>query len=183
MKKIILALAIVFAAASVANAQYYVGGSAALGFNSSSAVIGINPDLGYKLNEKMSVGACLSLGNAGLVLGSTESFLGDAFAFGVQPYIRYSFFELGPVHVIADGYATLAAGGYHYYDMGDNLHTGTRFLYGLGAKAGLSFDLTDNWTIVSYFGDASLSGTSDRGLLLNVSARNLLSSVTVYYNF
>ena len=62
MRKFILAL-IAISFAAIANAQIYGGGSLALQTNSDaeSTQISIVPEIGYVLNDKVSIGAALGL--------------------------------------------------------------------------------------------------------------------------
>jgi hypothetical protein len=122
MKKFLTTAAAVFALVAVSNAQLFVGGN--LGFSTSSETeknsdgdgikqngasmsFEFNPQIGFELNDKMSVGAYVILGTS-----STKTFDGSkdnkvttktvSNEIGIAPFFRYSFVEFGDFKVMAE---------------------------------------------------------------------------------
>ena len=144
-----MTLAAAFVAVSM-RAQVYVGGS--LGFasfddsNKTHTAFKFSPEIGYNLDEDMSVGITLSYtqGNtttAWLLANPNED--EDLKTFTIAPYLRYKFAKMGPVTVFADG-------EFAYSHVDNNGAKGNGF--GLGICPGISVDLTDKLSFVSHIG-------------------------------
>ena len=147
MKKILMTLAAAFVAVSM-SAQVYVGGSLGLASfddsNKSHTAFKIMPEIGYNLDEDMSVGITL-----GYTQGSTTAAWAltnpneDLKTFSIAPYLRYNFAKFGPVTVFADGVLEYA----HVDNDGAKANA-----YGLGICPGLAVNLTDKLSFVSHVG-------------------------------
>ena len=147
MKKILMTLATAFVAVSM-SAQIYVGGS--VGFasfddsNKSHSAFKFMPEIGYNLDEDMSVGIAL-----GYTQGSTTAAWAltnpneDLKTFSVAPYLRYNFAKFGPITVFADGVFEYA----HIDNDGAKANA-----FGLGVCPGIAVNLTEKLNFVSHIG-------------------------------
>lgn len=215
MKKIMLMVAMAVATLT-ANAQVYVGGG--LGFSSSKDAyvdadgvtepdavtsFSILPEIGYKLDDKLSVG---------IQLGFTTTSYGDTYVeefqktlkdvkatgFAIAPYARYTFVKWGKVGLFADAqfaYAHTSAKG----DMpvgGDKVVEceRTENTWSLGIKPGLSFDVNDKISLVTKIGWLGYSSTKPENKAGDAKTKYKASSdfgleltnnveFAVFYNF
>jgi len=145
MKKIMLVVALMVATVS-ANAQVYVGGG--LGFSSdkpqhaegvdvkTTTSYHILPEVGYKLDDKLSVG---------IQLGYSHSKAGEdkKDEFTIAPYARYTFVKWGNVGLFTDAQFL-----YNHVKDGE-LKTNT---WSLGLIPGVSIDVTKNLTFLTKIG-------------------------------
>lgn len=103
MKKIVL-LAGLILAISVANARIFVGG--ALGFGTANDTIDgektetrsnftIAPEIGYVLSDKFDVGVDINLNSMKTKDERPAGGTGKTTGWGINPFVRYSFMELG----------------------------------------------------------------------------------------
>ena len=171
MKKIMLMVAMAVATLT-ANAQVYVGGG--LGFSSSKKAyvdadgvtepdavtsFSILPEIGYKLDDKLSVG---------IQLGFTTTSFGDiefegvdlkdvkSTGFSIAPYARYTFVKWGKVGLFADAqFAYTHTSTKGDYPIGnDNVIEceETENEWSLGIIPGLSFDVNEKITLITKVG-------------------------------
>lgn len=189
MKKLLLAAAFVVASLS-ANAQVYLGGG--VSFNShdpgegdTKTTINLVPEIGYKLEDNLSIG---------VKLGYAHSKQGDVSSndFNFEPYIRYTFAKWNNV-----GFFGEAGFGYtHYEDKVEkdvagatvSVKTKANEWY-IGVRPGVSVDVTKNLTFLTKIGwlgynnyklDAD-GAKAQTDLGFNVSGENLQFSLV--YNF
>ena len=171
------------AAVSV-NAQVYLGGSFAfeawssqkLAGDKSETVFAIMPEIGYNLNDNLAIGTVIGYQSNkfnGLtsVNGKSET------AFFVNPYVRYTFANMGKVNMFVDsGVEFVSATKTDWTQLG------------VGFKPGLAISLTDNLSFVSHLGfigwkqnnpDGDDNNTSMFGI--DLSGADL--SFGLYYNF
>jgi len=195
MKKIMMTLAAIAVAATM-NAQGYIGGS--LGFQSDKTHNGditttsfvIAPELGYKLDDKMSVGVALGFG-----YGKTKNDITNAEAkkttFDIKPYLRYQVLTFGKANVFVDG--GLEFGMTKEEDMKPSMD------FGLFVSPGISYDINEKWCIAAHLNDmfsfgyhkdavADVAGAPDPDTRINAGLSTggfNLGSLTfgVYYNF
>lgn len=99
MKKLLLAAAFVVASLS-ANAQVYLGGGVSFhsedpGEGDTKTTINLIPELGYKLDDKLSIG---------VKFGLEHSKQGDASSndYTFEPYVRYTFAKWNKVGVFGE---------------------------------------------------------------------------------
>ncbi len=185
MKKILMTMVAAFAAVSM-NAQVYVGGE--LGFTSSKVNGGdsktsfkILPEIGYNLDETMSLGIVLGYeqGNA------TESF--EAYAvndkaksFIINPYLRYNVLKAGNVTFFGD-LSVLYKN--QDEDRGYKVNT-----FGVGLKPGIAVALSDKFSFVSHIGFLGWQQSkadSDGAKASSSIGLDLKNNLTfgLYYNF
>lgn len=195
MKKIMMTLAAIAVAATM-NAQGYVGGS--LGFQSDKTHDGditktqfaIAPELGYKLDDKMSVGVALGFG-----YGKTKNDVTNTEAkvttFEIKPYLRYQVLTYGKANVFVDG--GLDFGLAKSEDMKPAMD------FGLFVTPGIAYDINEKWSIVAKLNDmfsfgyhksavADVAGAPDPDTSINAGLSTggfNLGSLTfgVFYNF
>ena len=164
MKKIMMTLAAVCVAATM-NAQGYIGGSLAFSNstekNVSVAGVGpfevkttgfaIAPEIGYNLDEKMSVGLIFGFGSAKKSYDykgtGTNVTIDDATATSVslKPYLRYQCFTAGKFNVFVDGGVNF--GLTSAKDMKPAMDLG------LFVSPGISYDVNDKWCIAAHLND------------------------------
>lgn len=149
MKRVLVILALSLMALT-AKAQIYVGGGFAASF-SSTCTASIFPEVGYNLDDNMAVGTALGI------------HFGNGTAFSVDPYFRYYFVELGPARFFADGHFNFTVGP-KYTDANDNDYTYTS--WGIGIRPGVSFDLGNNFTLITRLAQVGYYG-GEFGIKLN----------------
>ncbi|MDD6211024.1 MAG: outer membrane beta-barrel protein [Bacteroidales bacterium] len=151
MKKIVLLLLVMVAAFSV-NAQQskiaqekpnlrrvYVGGAFSLWHDKDidRTTFQIAPEVGYNFNEKWALG--VSIGYGHYKTGDEK-----ANAFGLTPYVRFTYFRTGMVRLFADGNIGFST----YKVKGADATNG--FL--IGIRPGIAVDLTKNLYILARYG-------------------------------
>ena len=169
MKKLFIAVVAAFIGFS-ANAQLYVGGN--IGFTSNSDAgrtsVTILPEVGYSLDDNMSVGAVLGFQNYAVKDSYSSS---DVI---LKPYFRYTFLELGPVKLFADAQLQLDFSTYTPA-VGD---ASKETVFGIGIAPGIAIPVSDNLSFVGHLGRV---GYYDKTLAVNFDANNVLCGV--YYSF
>jgi len=100
MKNVLLSVALFVATFISANAQFYAGGS--IGFENNSVMepklsLSVNPIVGFYISKKFDVG--LDVGFATTRLQSDVK----SSIWSIEPYARYSFFQLGKFEVLVKG--------------------------------------------------------------------------------
>lgn len=144
-----LAVAMMVATIS-ASAQVYVGGGINFhtiddGSDNNKTVIGIRPEVGYKLDDKLSIG---------IALGYNSTKQGDVKSsdWSIAPYARYTFAKWNNVGFF--GEAEFAYGhSEDKYDAGSaSLTTNKYNAWSLGVRPGISIDVTKNLTFLTKIG-------------------------------
>jgi hypothetical protein len=176
MKKFFMTLAAVAMAATM-NAQGYIGGS--VGFQSvsydgnSTSAFTIMPEIGYNLDENLSVGVVVGYGESGKDENKVKKF-------AVNPYLRYTFAKFDKVNLFVDG-------GIGYLNTKYNAYKNNTFE--IGVKPGVAVNLNDKLSFVSHFGFLGWATSKDdtdgakalNTVGLSVDATSL--SFGLYYNF
>ena len=171
MKKILLMAA--FAVASLtANAQVWVGGG--LGFNTQKAkdadaqtVFNIAPQVGYNLDEKLSLG--LELG-----LKVANEAAGDYTDVTVAPFVRYTYAKMGIASLFVDGGFGLGSRKVSGQDAATIWHVGLR--------PGIAINLSDNLSIISQLGYLGYQHRENWNRF-SLNANENALSLGVYYTF
>ncbi len=168
MKKLIL-VAVAAMLALTAHAQFYVGGRVGLMANSGYTNLTILPEVGYNLNEKMSVGTVIGYDFDSWKDTETRG------SFEIRPYFRYAFLQLGPATLFADAQVQLSLNHSHdlILDTKDN-----GFTWGIGIAPGLAIPLTENLSFVGHLGRV---GYYDGSFELGVNGNYF--TVGAYYSF
>lgn len=165
MKKLMLVAAMMVAAIS-ASAQVYVGGG--INFNShdpgegdNKTTIGILPEIGYKLDDKLSVG--IGLGYNHSKEGSVKSS-----NWKIAPYARYTFVKWNNVSLF--GEAEFAY-GHKENTTSTEIGEGNSIdvtkktnNWSLGVRPGVAIDVTKNLTFltkIGWFGYESSKADAD----------------------
>ena len=150
MKKIFMTLAAAVVAVS-ASAQVWVGGE--LGFSSnhvngnddSDKTFTIAPEIGYDLDENLSVAIKLGYSYAG-----TRSIIGNDYnnvnAYTINPYARYTFVKVGNFSAFVDG-------GIHYTTLHVQGAENNFNQMGVAVNPGIAYAVSDKVTLVSHLGD------------------------------
>lgn len=165
MKKVFLTLALVLTTV-VASAQWYVGGGLSVGYEKhedlKTTTFNINPEVGYKINDNLAVGATLGFDWFKLSEGDALKTL------SVEAYARYTFLRSGDFSIFADG----AVG----YEKEDDAKA-----YTVGIKPGVAYNINEKWTVAAHLGKLGYTKydeTSKFGIELGDAL-----SFGVYYNF
>ena len=154
-----------------ANAQVYVGGT--FGFTSRKDVNGVSksnftivPEVGFRLNEKFSIGMNLGYRKRGVTDDGSFSYTCDKYvSFGIAPYIRYNLYQYSKIRVFTDGVASLwhvkykglqNAGAETGNDIDGNRYT-------IGIRPGIAFDATDHFSFLAKIGWIGYSSTKMDG--------------------
>ncbi|MBR3501216.1 MAG: hypothetical protein IKO04_07445 [Bacteroidales bacterium] len=154
MKRIILVAVLALVAFS-ANAQFYVGGQVGFSTGNNRTDFDVLPEVGYVLNETMSVGA---------VVGFT-----------IAPYFRYNLLELGPATLFVDAQLQLA------FWSDKNLVADTKTndsSIGIGVSPGLAIPFTENLSFVAHLGRV---GYYNEAFVVGVYPSNF--NAGLYYSF
>lgn len=183
MKKILMTLAAAFVAVSM-SAQVYVGGS--FGFtsfddsNKSHSAFKFMPEVGYNLDENMSLGVALGYKQGSTSLAwELKNPNEDLKTFSIMPYLRYKFVNFGPVTVFADG-------ALEYEHIDDNGAKANAF--GLAVLPGIAVNLTEKLSFVSHVGRLGYSqakADADGAKAISTFGLDLDNSLSfgLYYNF
>lgn len=187
MRKLFLTFAVVFLAVA-ANAQVWMGGS--FGFNSTKATknadpiysYSIAPEVGYTFADGWDVAVALGYAGSYTKNVTTLPILGDVTTTGtvsqysVEPYVRYTAFELGNVGFFLD------CGGKYSYSkenvtVGSTSTAETTNSYWVGIQPGVKFAASDKITVAARIGSlgygATKNGMSSFGLNVDNSAFTL----------
>ena len=195
MKKIMMTLAAIAVAATM-NAQGYIGGG--LGFSSDKTNDGkvtttgfaVEPELGYKLDDKMAVGVALGFGYGKKKNDITDSETTTT-TFDIKPYLRYQVLTFGKANIFVDGGVDFGLVSQKDYKPAMNI--------GLFVSPGIAYDINEKWSIVAHLNDmfsfgykksavADVAGAPDPDTNINANLSTggfQLGSLTfgVYYNF
>lgn len=181
MKKI-LAIAVLALAAASASAQAYVGGSLGLTRNTTENETNftIAPEVGYNLDSTWAIGATVKYSYT--YNNGYKTNIG-----GIAPYARYTYFSAvdNRLNLFVDGTFTLGFGKAKYED----LESDTVFVWDIGFRPGVSFNITKNFGLVSHLGFLGYEGANDAGKAsgndekfgFDFSSMNL--TFGFYYNF
>ena len=179
MKKFLLlaAMAVMTLGASAQN--WYSGGQLTFGRTTDSASgvkstqVTVLPEIGYNMTDNFAVGS---------VLGVSYRKAGDEekTIFKVNPYARYTYFQNGNLRLFMDGGVDLGIG---------RAHGSTAVEYGIGLRPGVSYNLTDRFSLVAHVGflgyqsgnrPAKNNGANENWGL-NLNSNNLMFGF--YYHF
>ena len=175
MKKLLISL--IGALVTIAmSAQTYVGGGLSFSSYDDASIdckvtmITISPEVGYKLNDKWSIGTTFDFEYA--QLDNT-----DATGFNIAPYARYNFFKVGAVTFFAD--AAVEIGGIKA-DGCDNMSA-----WAIGIEPGITYDVNDKISLIARTGMLGYFDTEDvdgkKGFKFDINTMNL--SLGIYWNF
>lgn len=181
MKKLVL-MAIAMVLSVAASAQAYVGGSFGITRNTTEdqTYFLIQPEVGYNLSDKWAVGGILDFtyNNHGE---------GHSTVFSIEPYARYTFFQAvdNRLRLFLDGGFGIGFGKSKI----DGHSSDTVTAFEIGLKPGVSFALSERFSLVAHMGflgyqggnDAAKDAGIDETFGLNLSTMNL--SFGFYYNF
>lgn len=182
MKKIILS-AIIAACALTANAQVWLGGELGLtslteklgGNELTTTALEVSPEIGYKLNDKWDVAAKLTFAhheNIDNLYGYSLPVADvDVNAYGINPYVRYTFAKTGNLSLFVDGgisYVTM-----HMKGIDDNVNA-----FGIGFNPGLAYSLSDKVSLVAHIGDLSYTNYKFDKFKTNIFNLGLKNSIS-----
>lgn len=176
MKKLFLTLVVALASVA-ASAQVYVGGEVGLwrNYDANATSFTVQPEIGYCLDNNWALG--ISIGYYHTYQDGSK-----VNAVGVNPYVRYTFAQFGPVSLFCDGgfaFATSKPKG------GDSFDS-----WQVGLKPGVNVTLNKRLSFVAHAGflgwqDGEKGSTQnafgDNGFGFNLSGNDL--TFGLYYNF
>ena len=177
MKKLLLAAA--FVACSLgANAQVWVGGSFGLDFmkpdgaDKTQTTFTIKPEVGYSLDEKWDLAVGVGFTSLSNVGGVKDA--GNCTEFGINPYARYTFANLGKVGFFADGGLD--------FGVVSPKHGDSHSSFWIGVRPGVKFAASDKITFVAHLGQFGYKSVEDSYTDFGLSITNGLA-FGLYYSF
>lgn len=188
MKKLFLTFAVVFMAIA-ANAQVWMGGS--FGFSSSKASKNANPVYNYSIAPEVGV-SIAPRWDVAVALGySGESAKGEILginvkdvetAISVEPYVRYTAFDLGKVGFFIDG-------GFQYSFISEKITSGNHSessstnAYWIGLQPGIKFAASDNITFAARIGSLGYGATKEGASNFGFNVNNSAFTFGLWWNF
>lgn len=148
MKKFLLMAAMAVVSLGASAQSWYSGGQVTFGrtTDSSSGVkstqVTVLPEIGRQLTGNFAVGS---------VLGVSYRKAGDEekTIFKVNPYARYTYFHSKGLRLFMDGGVDLGIGRAHGH---------TAVEYGIGLRPGISYDLSDRFSLIAHVGFLGYQG-------------------------
>lgn len=159
-----------------ANAQTYLGGGFSFGNNDKGTSISILPEVGYAFNENWTVGGTLSFTHVKIKMDGADN---SYSAFGIAPYVRWTFANAGPVNLFLDG-------GLAFYSISDTADK-KYSPFEIGITPGIAIPVSDRFSFVGHVGflgyrdNDSTSLFDNEGFGMGLSGDDF--SVGIYYNF
>lgn len=143
MKKFFVAAIVALMAVCVNAQNIYVGGSIGAWRDGAEKQTNINilPEIGYNVDETISVGTTIGW-------DWTHQKGYDLNLFKLAPYLRYNVVKAGKVNLFVDGGVDLGFGSAKE----DGESSSTAVTYGIGFKPGVSYALSDHCSLVAHFG-------------------------------
>lgn len=182
MKKIFTLAVLMAVTAGVASAQMWVGGYMNISNNDSkqngrdgtSNIIAFHPQIGYDLNDKLSVAVSLGYNHHSSEIeynNNSSSFHNNVYS--ISPFLRYRYTEWGKLIAFIDG-------GLHYlYDNISN-STNDNQTIGLFFQPGFAYELNDRFAIETTFGNLGyLHSWTDDDTYSNQLNLSLTSSLSL----
>lgn len=174
MKKIFLALTLLFTMALTANAQFYAGGSLGLHANKATCELAVSPEVGYTFQNNTGVGCVFDFG---------YDKADKVTSFGVNPYFEYDFMTIDKF--------TLYVHTYLHYNTAWQSGNALEHNYGVSLHPGVIWGVTEHWSAAFYVGGIEYmwnqpagvefkNGTGDFNLGLSTSVP---FAVALYYGF
>lgn len=152
MKKFFTLAAMAVMALGAFAQDWYAGGSVGFWRNSTDneTYFNILPEVGYNLTDNVAVGA---------VFGYSYQYQDrvNVNLFNIDPYVRYTCLKSGKVRLFIDGGIDLGIGWSKAH--GDK--SDTAVTYGIGIKPGVSYSLSDSFSVVAHIGQIGFQGGND----------------------
>ncbi len=152
MKKILAIMIMAVASLGAFAQDWYAGGQVGFWRNSGDnhTEFMILPEVGYNMNDQVALGATFGYDynyEDGLKVN----------LFQVNPYLRYSFYNNDRVKMFLDGGVDLGIG----WSKKDEHKSSTAVAYGIGLKPGLSYRISDAFSLVAHLGFVGYQGGND----------------------
>lgn len=173
MKKLLLTVAIIVAATTAANAQWFIGGNVGFGNNKETATFSssglptekstettnyfsIAPKVGYIFNDKWSAGLAVEFFQNTLKVTETDTpdHKNTLSVFGFAPFVRYNTVNWGRFSLAFEGAVEVQSGSYKDEPKSND----SEKLFALGASIVpvLQFNLSKNIMLESYLNFARI---------------------------
>jgi len=134
MKKLLFTLAFIVAACASAQAQFYIGGGLNAQFDKGYKSFTISPDVGYSFSTvPFSVGCGIEY------MGTIREAEAYSQSLEISPYFRYSICDIGERFTL-------------FVDLSTDIEVLNFGLLDVGLGPGISFDVTDHWSVEFSFG-------------------------------
>jgi hypothetical protein len=171
MKKVILSAMVALSAATMANAQLFVGGSVGFdgigtttptGSGDDNSYVGsfewrFSPVVGYTFNEKFLAAVVLGFGtavpntsNSTTTSGATVENSTSNFLWTIMPVARYTAFTVGKFGFAAEAQVAIGGASSKRVTPGVTFDGESTFAIGIGVVPVLSYVLTDHIVLFSY---------------------------------
>ncbi|MBQ2489402.1 MAG: outer membrane beta-barrel protein [Bacteroidales bacterium] len=174
MKKLAILFTVLFAASTVADAQFYVGGKADFGFKSNKTKQGANtsnptntinfsiaPRVGFNLNDKMAVGLDLSYGSE-ITKAPNDPILTDKKwsnnTIGAGVFFRYYCMSVGGFSIFteAEGMFSTGTSKFKYHDVLQNINVDPKGyrtnILDISITPGIAFKVNEHFEVDAYLG-------------------------------
>jgi len=167
MKKILVSVLAVIAFSMTSNAQLWFGGSISARHTggvekkaidpmdptkttdidaAKTNAFAIAPKIGFALSEKFSVGAALNFSTS--TTGKIDkNNLTKNNAFGVEPFVRYTFAEFGNFGVLAEASLPISFGNGKWVMNGTETKINPTSSFGLTVTPWLTYSVSDNFSL------------------------------------
>lgn len=148
MKKFLLMAIMAMTVASASAQKWYSGGQVTFGKTTESASglkttqVTVLPEIGYNISDNFAIGS---------VVGISYRKAGDEekTVFKINPYARFTYFQTQRLSLFIDGGVDMGIG---------RAHGSTAVEYGIGLRPGLSYDLSDRFSLVAHVGFLGYQG-------------------------
>ena len=182
MKKLIISILALASIAFSANAQIYVGGLAGFDLtapgSSTAFTFQLSPEVGYNISDKFATGVALNMTPS---VDSAQKVSMSTFTWNIQPYARFKFFNIGNLNLFGDAAVALGTTGVSTKIEGITETSNPVFQWSVGFYPGISYNFTQNWSVVTRIAGISYGGSKDANAFnLNVFRR---IAIGFYYSF
>ena len=165
MKKLFASLAAVLVSVAM-SAQIYVGGGLNVKSNSDATGFGVQPEVGYVLNENLAIGGMLNFD-----VQDIDAI--DAFKLDIKPYARYTFLKAGNFSLFADGIV----------DLNYNAGASEFNFQGVYVQPGVSYAFNEKFSIAARMGQIGYVDNADNKETILVAPSTEKLAFTLYYTF
>lgn len=158
MKSLRLTIIALFAFVTMANAQFYVGGSFGINSNTNSSKsgsvkvkgpssfsFGLAPELGIFLSEDLAVGGRIGFQ---IATNKTRGEGGErgtkSINFGITPYANYYLLHVGKLSIFAEANLPIGFGSSSLSALGTTTDGPSTFNFGINLLPGLAYKVNDN---------------------------------------
>lgn len=188
MKKFLFSGVLILLSTSISFAQLFVGGSFNISTSGGTEKISnvsvdkqstidfnLNPKVGFFINSNMAVGANISLGLMRTNNNSNPEVISTTTSFGLSPFIRYYFMELGQLSLFGEGNIIIEGKKTKIKSNAVTVDGPKSKNFGLNVLPAASYKLSDKIEIEAFLGGLSITTQNDEQNNNNSDKTNRLS--------